>query len=188
MAAVITLGFFEQADINLPPETAEGAVNARFGFHAPWHASWEPGNWFVLRANSPPWVYAQTDPEDQETRFAEDGDHILLFPQDRDGLCPRAWLDAAWPFLEHFRSNFSFWPQEAFVYKKVTLVGPPVGTRLGIRTEIEQALKEADFRAVERIWFSSSDKLAGILQKRIDEGVRFRGQDEGQGVPIREAS
>jgi hypothetical protein len=64
------------------------------------------------------------------------------------------------------------------MYKNVTLLGQPLGTRRGVAQEIEDALKSKGWRRVERIWCTSADDLEAVLERRIEEGVRFRGEDE----------
>ncbi len=108
------------------------------------------GNWIWFRG-SKPWVYTQAlVPETDETTL-NDGDHILLFPQDDSGLCPRSWVNATWPYLEKFRSNFSFFAREAEFYYHVTLIGKVDNGRLGISAAIEEALRQNPKRKVTRI-------------------------------------
>ena len=64
------------------------------------------------------------------------------------------------------------------MYKHVTLIGPPLDTRYGVAQEVEDALKDNDWRQVERIWCTNADDLKQVLQRRIDEDVRFRGKDD----------
>ena len=175
--------FFHHGDINLNQETPKNAIESRLGTFSLWRAVWDPGNWINLRA-SRPWVFRQEAPRKDTTDtlleepYAHDGDHMLLFPEDPEGLCPRAWVEAAWPFLEHFRSNFGFHLQEAFIYTNVTLIGHPLGTRHGIGQDVEEELKKANWRRVERIWCTSAEELATVLQHRVENNVRFAGEDE----------
>ena len=178
----------EREDVNPRDEGYEDTIINRLGDVNPWHLTWDPGNWLKIRA-SKEWVYgipitpepaleAAPGEEAQVKPAIHDGDHILLFPMDQDGLCPQAWFEAAWPFLEHFRSNFCFYPHEAFMYKNVTLIGPPLGSRRGVAQEVEDALKSMSWRGVERIWCTSAADLKSALDGRIAENMRFRGQDE----------
>ena len=177
-------------DIDRNVEGCDGAIDSRLGgFFNPWHATWFQGNWIWLGA-SLPYVFQTVYPTNESDqplpgfeKLLDDGDHVLLFPQDSQSLCPRSWFASAWPFLSHFRSNFAYYPQVAFAYKRITLIGKPAGNRFGYGPEVEQELKKADYRRVERIWITSSSELANILQRRIDEGIRFRGEDEGSGLP-----
>jgi hypothetical protein len=187
----------EDWSVNPFAEGYETAIDNRLGTSTPWHAFWEPWNWILLRT-SLPWLFAQYTKQGEvqpegvpkdvpPTMYVpplySDNDHVLLFPQDAEGLCPQGWLDAAYSFLARFRSNLSFYPQLAFAYRKVTLIGPPVGTALGIGPDVEKALKDGAERQVERIWVTSADSLAGILKARIADGVPFRGKDEGAPPP-----
>jgi hypothetical protein len=176
----------KSGDVDPSSEGYEDTIKNRLGHFSLWHLTWDPRNWLKIRT-SKEWVYSiipqpeveaagEEDVEDEPCM--DDGDHILLFPMDYDGLCPRVWFKAAWAFLEHFRSNFCFYPQEAFMYKKVTLIGRPLNTRFGVAQEIEADLKAADWRQVERIWCASAQDLESVLQQRIDQGLRFRGRDE----------
>jgi hypothetical protein len=173
------LGDFQEQDLNPSAEGYETTIKNRLGDFGLWHVFWNKGNWMVIRT-SKEWVYLQRPVREEEEaeQYPDDGDHILVFPMDREGLCPRAWFEAAWPFLEHFRSNFCFYPQEAFMYKRITLVGPPLGTRQGVAQEVEDALKSKEWRQVERIWCTSADDLKKVLQRRVEDGLRFRGDDE----------
>lgn len=110
--------------------------------------------------------------EDEQTGIT-DGDHILLFPQDNEGICPRSWIMAAYPYLEKFRSNFSFFPLEAEMYYNITLIGMPTGDRLGISKEVEEELKSADWRKVTRIECSNAEELEKALNKRIKANKAF---------------
>ncbi|MCD4738212.1 MAG: hypothetical protein K8R89_03005 [Anaerolineae bacterium] len=174
---------------NLDPndEGYEDTIKNRLGDFALWRiVVWDPSHWMMIRVGNSQ-LYTQRSivgvevkelEEVAAAQYVDDGDHILFFPMDQKGLCPRAWFEAAWSFLEHFRSNFCFYPQEAFMYKNVTLIGPPLGTRRGVAQEIEDVLKDNDWRQVERIWCSSAYDLEAVLKRRIKEGVRFRGKDE----------
>lgn len=133
----------------------------------------DPGNWTWLRG-SKPWVYTQSlAPAEADRELLNDGDHILLFPQDQNDLCPRSWVNAAWPYLEKFRSNFSFFPKEAEFYYHVTLIGKSTGDRFGISDEIERLLREAPRRKVTRINCTNAEELGQALQRRIDAGSAF---------------
>jgi hypothetical protein len=177
-------------DIDRNVEKCDAAIDGRLGgFFNPWHAVWVPQNWIWL-GTSLPYVFQTVYPTSQDDKplpgfekLLDDGDHVLLFPQDGQGLCPRIWFESAWSFLGHFRSNFAYYPQAAFLYKQITLIGKPVGNRLGYGPEVEEELRKADYRRVERIWITSGGELAEVLQRRIDEGVRFRDKDEGPGLP-----
>ena len=150
--------------------------------HQVWHASWVRDNAFGFRVDTLPFLYGDLSDNPDEVNAADylnDGDHMLLFPQDKDGLCPRAWLDAAWPFLEKFRSNFGFHPQEAFAYRKVTLIGKPLGNRFGVSQFVEDTLRSADWRKVERIFCESTDELKADLQRRIESDWPFLDRPKG---------
>ena len=171
---------FEEADLDPRSEGYDVTIKNRLGDFTLWHVQWKPDIWMKIRTHLTP-VYTQGPITDEETgveQYVDDGDHILLFPMDPEGLCPRAWFEAAWAFLEHFRSNFCFYPQEAFMYKNITLIGQPLGTRRGVGQEIEDALKSKKWRRVERIWCTSAEDLEAVLERRIEEAVRFRGDDE----------
>jgi hypothetical protein len=129
-------------------------------------------NWIYLRA-SKPWVYTQALTEGEEYTSLNDGDHILLFPQDETGLCPRSWFNAAWTYLETFRSNFSFFPKEAEFYYHITLVGKATGNRYGISSEIEALLRSETRRKITRIECANADELSEALSRRITAGVAF---------------
>jgi hypothetical protein len=172
--------FDKVENLNPNDEGYEGTIKNRLGDFPVWHVvTWNRGHWIKARAGSDH-LYAQRSVEEAAPADlrVDDGDHILFFPMDHEGLCPRSWIEAAWPFLEHFRSNFCFYPQEAFMYRQVTLLGPPLGTRRGIGREVEDALGATDWRQVERIWCTSAGDLAGVLARRMEEDVRFRGEDE----------
>jgi hypothetical protein len=145
------------------------------GNDRPWRVH-SDSQWVVIRA-SRPWVFRRPDPEERDRNLYTDGDHILLFPQDREGMCPRTWLAAAWPFLEHFRSNFTFYPPAAYIYNYVTLIGPPSGDRFGIAPALEDLFRQAPWRRVERLATRKAAELKDILQQRIDKGERFSGSE-----------
>lgn len=176
------LGIYEE-ELDPNNEGYKRTINSRLkGDFTRWHVVWKQKHWIKIRVGSK-WLYAQEpvpaeEDVEPEQYMVDDGDHILVFPMDHEGLCPRAWIEAAWTFLEHFRSNFCFYPQEAFMYKNVTLIGQPLGTRYGIAQEVEDALRDNEWRHVERIWCTSADDLKGVLQRRIDEGMHFREKDE----------
>lgn len=170
---------FSFGDIQIAPATnLRAEIESRVGVHAVWHASWWFNNVFAFRVDTEPFLYGDLSAEPAD--YANDGDHILLFPVDADGLCPRTWVESAWPFLEKFRSNFGFHPQEAFLYRKVTLIGQPLNTRLGVGPDVERALREASWRAVERIPCTTADELETELQKRIDLGLPFGEKAKGR--------
>jgi hypothetical protein len=164
-------------DINLGLETYQNAIDSRIGQFPIWHAVWTSHNFFGFRVDTRPWVYAQYSiPAAEPTELSpglNDGDHILLFPQDQAGLCPFAWVAASWPYLEKFRSNFGFHFEETLLYRRVTLIGRPLGTRLGISQEIEDELRKASWRQVERIPCANSSELAAVLQSAIDSNTQF---------------
>ncbi|HET90505.1 MAG TPA: hypothetical protein ENN99_07185 [Chloroflexi bacterium] len=178
-------GFHTIENLNPNHEGYEQTIKNHLGDFPLWRVvTWNQGHWLKIRVGSE-WLYTQgpiiketADAEVEIEKYVEDGDHMLFFPMDQEGLCPRAWFEAAWSFIEHFRSNFCFYPQEAFMYKTITLIGRPVGTRYGIAQEIEDALRDSNWRQVERIWCTSADDLRRVLQRRIEEGTRFRGRDE----------
>lgn len=133
----------------------------------------ELGNWVALRG-SKPWVYTQTlDSEEDARANLNDGDHVLLFPQDDDDLCPRSWLMAAWPYIQKFRSNFSFFPKEAEFYYHITLVGKATGDRYGISADIENTLRSETRRQVTRIECANAEELSMALDRRIQAGRAF---------------
>lgn len=133
----------------------------------------EIANWIGLRG-SKPWVYTQSLSDmEAERQDLNDGDHILLFPQDKKDLCPRSWFIATWPYLEKFRSNFSFFPKEAEFYYRVTLIGKATGDRYGISTEIEDILRSEARRKVTRIECATAGELGAALQRRIQAGRAF---------------
>jgi hypothetical protein len=139
----------------------------------PIHEHTDAGNWILIRG-SKPWVYTQTlSPVEAERENLNDGDHILLFPQDENNICPRSWIIAAWPYLEKFRSNFSFFPKEAEFYYHVTLVGKATGDRYGISAEIENLLRDEARRKVTRIECASAEELSAALDRRITAGKAF---------------
>jgi hypothetical protein len=139
----------------------------------PIHELTDAANWAWLRG-SKPWVYTQSLTAEEEDRAnLNDGDHILLFPQDKAELCPRSWIVAAWPYLERFRSNFSFFPKEAEFYYHVTLIGKPTGNRYGISTEIEDILRSEARRKVTRIECTNAEELSAALDRRIQVGRAF---------------
>ena len=104
-------------------------------------------------------------------------DHILLFPQGTDGLCPRSWMEAAWSYISHFRSGITFYPQVALLYSAVTVIGDPT-IQPAVSSEIENALSDASWRQVERINCRSADALAQELNRRIELNAPFLGQSE----------
>ncbi len=119
-------------------------------------------------------LFTQNIQMDKRDEGIQDGNHILLFPQDESGkMCPRSWFMAAWPYLETLHSNFSFFPLEAELYYKVTLIGLPTGDRFGISEEVEKELAKAEWRKVTRINCTSAEELAQALQKRIDANQAF---------------
>jgi hypothetical protein len=131
---------------------------------------WQNNNHVQIR-DSLDYVYAYGEETDEEPRFT-DGDHILLFPQDSESLCDPEWLLAAYPFLNRFRSNFTFYPQQALLYKKVTIVGHP-----DVYPRIDPAMEEFfhgfEHLRVERIANATASELAEILDERIESGVQF---------------
>jgi len=168
--------------IDFTQETHQQAIQNRLGAFSPVRVGWTPSHLMEMRA-SLPWVFSLPAERGEKRALqteVNDGDHILLFPQDADGLCPRAWLDAAWPFLQRFRANFSLYPQAVLLYTHVTLIGLPLGTRLGISAEFEEALRRDEWHKVERIRCSNAEELQAILQRRVEKGVPFRGEDEGR--------
>jgi hypothetical protein len=151
-------------------------INDALGANAALKVSWSSNNWVKLR-ESQDWVYAYPDPEDRSVASQTDGDHILLFPQDGEQLCPRAWMEAAWPFVEHFRSNISFYPQAGFSYRRVTFIGHP-DVQPSFGPDVEEALSASSWRTVERIPCRNADELHEELATRIKENVRFPKPDQ----------
>lgn len=112
--------------------------------------------------------------------------HYLLFGQNRERITPKAWFDAAWEFIQHFRCNFGMFVTEAMLYDKVTIIGAenasvPVGRRdqefLEEYTgylEREDGTKEP-WRQVERLNVVNAKQLSKLLKDRIKRGVCFEG-------------
>lgn len=170
----------------------ENAIKALIGHGVPWYVQWAPFNWVMLKT-SLPWVYSDIinnkkvkaadygeDPKNYPvpTPKYTDNDHILIFPQDHNEICPRSWMEAAWPFIARFRSAFTLYPEQAALYTNITLIGHP-DVSPHINDEYAEAITKSDWRNVERIWCRSSEQLQTILQMRIEDGQFFRGKDEG---------
>lgn len=160
--------------IDLTIQSYNQAIDARLGQFGTWSVVWHPGHIFFISA-SLPWLFAGPRQDERENDNPElnDGYHMILFPQDNEGLCPRAWLEAAWPYLEKFRSNFGFHFYEALLYKKVTLIGLPLGNRFGVSQEVEDELRQDPNRQVERIPCQNAEELAKALQKRMKTNLRY---------------
>jgi hypothetical protein len=94
----------------------------------------------------------------------DDGDHFLLFPQSTavDDIAPKAWFDAAWSFIAHFRSNFGMYLGEARLYSQVTVLGS-TDVKPAVSAGEQAFLARDDWRAVERIEISSAKDLARVL-------------------------
>lgn len=165
----------------------EKTITDRFGHRVPWKAYWVPNNWMTITA-SLPWVYSDiinvkkvmdidgVEYPERKPKYT-DNDHILIFPQDVDGICPRSWIEVTWPFIEKFRSAFTLYPEQAGLYKNITLIGHPNVTP-HIDDEYVEAILNSSWRNVERILCRSSERLSEILQSRIDDNVFFRGENE----------
>jgi hypothetical protein len=110
--------------------------------------------------------------EFKQGKVIDDGDHFLLFPQTIERIAPRAWIDAAWPFIAHFRSNFGFYLGEALLYSRVTIVGSPTPNP-AVTEEEEQFLKQDESRLVERLPATSGDNLRQVLDWGVSHDVRF---------------
>lgn len=162
-------------------------ITERVGGGVYWDTYWEvsnhndpdKGNWIFIHT-SRPWVFKriQKDRNKIEISFS-DNNHIMLFPQDVKGICPRAWLEAAWPFIAHFRSNFTLYPQLAFFYRKVTIIGHPhvqPSVSQGLENELRELGRQ---RQVERIWCRNAKELAKILLERIEHNIPFPEPDQG---------
>lgn len=102
----------------------------------------------------------------------DDNDHFLLFPQTLEAIAPRAWFDAAWPFIERFRSNFGFYLGEALLYSQVTILGS-TDVVPAVSEGQETYLKRIDWRAVERIGVTSAKDLKRVLTWGVEHEVYF---------------
>ena len=114
--------------------------------------------------------------------------HYLLFGQNTERIAPKAWFDAAWKFIQHFRCNFGVFLTEAMLYDKVTIVGAdnaPVPVSQEDQwfleeytgyVEKEDGTKE-QWRQVERLNVVNAQQLSDLLEKRINMSVRFEGGD-----------
>ena len=106
------------------------------------------------------------------SQLVNDADHIMLFPQSFDTIAPQAWFAAAWPFIEHFRSNFGLYLGAALHYSRVTIVGS--ASRDPAVTEEEEAfLKRRVGPLVERIAVTNADDLRQVLAWGIAHDRRF---------------
>ncbi len=108
-------------------------------------------------------------------KIVDDGDHFLLFPQTVERIAPRAWFDAAWPFVAHFRSNFGLYLGEALLYSRVTIVGSST-VNPAVTGQQENFLnREAEKvgRLVERISITNANDLGRILDWGVAHDVRF---------------
>lgn len=170
----------------------ENAIKSLIGSGIPWHVQWAPFNWVKIKT-SLPWVYsniinnekAKADDYGGDSKrypipspLYTDNDHILIFPQDANNICPRAWIEAAWPFIAKFRSAFTMYPEQAGLYTNITLIGHP-DVEPHIDAEYVEAITNSDWRSVERIFCRSGEQLREILQARINDGRFFRGKNEG---------
>jgi len=113
----------------------------------------------------------------KQGKVVDDGDHFLLFPQTIERLAPRAWIEAAWSFITHFRSNFGFYLGEALLYSRVAIIGSTTRNP-AVTEEEEQFLKQDESRLVERIPATSGDNLRQILDWGKDHDIRFGLGDE----------
>jgi hypothetical protein len=168
----------------------EQTIRDLLGNSIPWHVHWNTENWLVIRT-SLPWVcsshinnerltledYSKGRRPPSEPKYT-DNDHILIFPQDTNGICPLAWVEAAWPFIAKFRSGLTMYPEQAALYSNITLIGHP-DVDPHIDAEYVDAIRETSWRKIERVWCRNSKQLREILQSRINDNVFFRDKDEG---------
>jgi hypothetical protein len=143
-------------------------------------ANGDESTWIFIRPlpEPDPYVFRRTRGGPKESLFT-DNDHCVIFPQDEQALCPSAWIQAAWPFIAHFRSNFTLYPQLAFFYRKVTIIGHPL-VKPSVSQQLEYELRELGGpRQVERIYCHNEKELAHILNARIVDGTPFVGEDQG---------
>jgi hypothetical protein len=120
--------------------------------------------------------------------------HYLLFGQNEQRITPKAWFDAAWKFIQHFRCNFGMFITEAMLYDKVTIIGAD-NAPVSISKEdqeflaeysgrIVQCIEKEDgtveevrepWRQVERLNVVNAKQLYKLLEGRIEQGVCFEG-------------
>jgi len=112
--------------------------------------------------------------------------HFVLFGQNAEHIAPKAWFDAAWKFIQHFRCNFGVFVTEAMLYDKVTIVGADDASVPVSRedqwfleeytgyVEKEDGTKEP-WRQVERLNVTNAKQLSELLEGRIERGVSFEG-------------
>jgi len=168
----------------------EATIIRLVGHGIPWKVQWAPFNWVKIKT-SLPWVHSSIinnkkvqaadydgDPYNYPVQEPEyhDNDHILIFPQDTNGVCPLAWIEAAWPFITKFRSDFTLYPEQAALYSNITLIGHP-DVVPHIDTEYVAAITKSEWRNVERIACRNSSQLREILQTRIENGHFFGRKD-----------
>jgi len=107
-------------------------------------------------------------------KVVDDGDHFLLFPQSTavDDIAPKAWFDAAWSFIAHFRSNFGMYLGEARLYSQVTILGS-TDVKPAVSAGEQAFLARDEWRAVERIEISSAKDLTQVLDWGRAHDQRF---------------
>ena len=116
----------------------------------------------------------------------DDGGQFSLFGQDPERIAPKAWFDAAWKFIQHFRCNFGMFVTEAMLYDKVTIVGADDAS-VTVSREDQEFLEEYTgyiekedgtkerWRQVERLNVTNAKQLSELLESRIERGVGFEG-------------
>jgi hypothetical protein len=108
---------------------------------------------------------------------------FLLFGQTPAHMGSRAWIEASWNYIQHFRCNFGFFATEAMQYPKITIVGTPDVAVPVTETE-EKFLRDylndqPDNHKLERLWVRSVDELKTLLDERVARNISFEGGNVG---------
>ena len=106
---------------------------------------------------------------------------FLLFGQTPAHIVPRAWIEASWNYIHHFRCNFGFSAIEAMQYPKITIVGTP-DVPVPVTGKQEKFLRDylndqPDEHKLERLWVRSADELKALLDQRVARNISFEGGD-----------
>jgi hypothetical protein len=112
---------------------------------------------------------------------------FLLFGQTPAHIVPRAWIEASWNYIHHFRCNFGFSAIEAMQYPKITIVGTP-DVPVPVTGKEEKFLRDylndqPDEHKLERLWVRSAQELKALLDDRVARNISFEGGDVGPHVP-----
>jgi hypothetical protein len=112
---------------------------------------------------------------------------FLLFGQTPAHIVPRAWIEASWNYIHHFRCNFGFSATEAMQYPKITIVGTP-DVAVSVTQKEEKFLRDylndqPDNHKLERLWVRSADELKTLLDERVARNISFEGGNVGFHMP-----